>query len=487
MERKFTSYFIEDFLVFKIQMLNFGKKFSIFCFLDNHGYEFNKSYDCIAGAGVSAVSHELSAVSSELSAMSHQLSAMSNEPSAISLEPSAISLEPSAIGKRNSLNAHWSQLKADSSQLTAHNSLLKKLDQFRNKNQDWIFGHIAYDVKNEIEDLQSSNPDGIRFPDIHFFVPEIVFILKKNEVQIGAAGAYDAQKIYDEIVSGSPAEVLACKMPSLKSRFHRNEYIDTVKKLQEHIARGDCYEMNFCQEFYADDTVIDPHDVFQKLSTFSPNPFSAFYQYEDKYLICSSPERFLKKRENTIISQPMKGTAKRITNDAKADEQQMKDLYNNEKERSENIMIVDLVRNDLAKICTEGSVYVKEFLKIYAFPQVHQMISTIQGNLKENISLSEIFSATFPMGSMTGAPKKRVMELIEKYERTKRGLFSGTVGYINPDGDFDFNVVIRSVLYNKSNKYVSIQAGSAITFKSIPENEYEECLLKVSAIKKALE
>ena len=235
--------------------------------------------------------------------------------------------------------------------------------------------------------------------------PEIVFILKKNELQIGVDQAYDVQKIYDAIISYKPGN-LACKTPFLKSRFPPDEYIDTVKKLQEHILRGDCYEINFCQEFYADNTVIDPYNVYQKLSALSPNPFAAFYKYEDKYLICASPERFLKKTGKTIISQPMKGTAKRITGDAKADEQQKKDLYNNEKERSENIMIVDLVRNDLAKICTEGSVYVKDFLRIYAFPQVHQMISTIKGNLKENITLSEIFSATFPMGSMTGAPKK---------------------------------------------------------------------------------
>lgn len=408
-------------------MLHFGKKFGIFCFLDNHEYEFNKSYECIAGAGVIR-------------------SIIAND-------------EPG----------------------------LNKLNQFQEKNQEWIFGHITYDVKNEIENFESSNPDGIQFPNIHFFVPEIVFILKKNELQIGVGPAYDAGKIYDTVISYRPGDTPVCKIPLLKSRFPEDEYIDTVKKLREHILRGDCYEINFCQEFYADNTAIDPYSVYQKLSALSPNPFSAFYKYDDKYLICASPERFLKKTGRTIISQPMKGTARRITNDAKADEQQKKDLYNNKKERSENIMIVDLVRNDLAKICTEGSVCVKEFLRIYAFPQVHQMISTIEGNLQEDIALSEIFSATFPMGSMTGAPKKKVMELIEKYEKTKRGLFSGTIGYIDPGGDFDFNVVIRSVLYNKSQKYISIQAGSAITFNSIPEMEYEECLLKVAAIKKALE
>jgi para-aminobenzoate synthetase component 1 len=426
LKRKFTSYSINDISVFKIQLLNFGKKFGIFCFLDNHGYEFSKSYECIAGAGVIR-----SIISGDIPG-------------------------------------------------------LNKLTRFQQENREWIFGHIAYDVKNEIENSESSNPDGIGFPNIHFFVPEIIFILSFNELQIGVDQAYDVQKIYDAIISVKPGNP-SYKTPFLKSRFPPGEYIDTVKKLQEHILRGDCYEINFCQEFYADNTVIEPYNVYRKLSALSPNPFAAFYKYEDKYLICASPERFLKKTGSTIISQPMKGTAKRIAGDARADEQQKKDLYNNEKERSENIMIVDLVRNDLAKICTEGSVCVKDLLRIYAFPQVHQMISTIKGTLKEDTTLSEIFSATFPMGSMTGAPKKRVMELIEKYEKTRRGLFSGTVGYISPGGDFDFNVIIRSVLYNQPRKYVSIQAGSAITFNSIPENEYEECLLKVAAIKKALE
>lgn len=408
-------------------MLNFIEKFGIFCFLDNHEYDFNKSYECIAGAGV------LHSIIS------------------------------------NGINS------------------LKDIDPITRNFEDWIFGHVAYDAKNEIENLQSSNPDGIGFPDFFFFVPEIVFILTESELKIGVYNSVHAQEIYDEIVSLQSVENIRYPFPLLKARFSKNEYIETVQKLQEHILRGDCYEINFCQEFYADDATIDPMLVYRKLSAESPNPFSAFYKYEDKYLMCASPERFLKKKGSTIISQPIKGTANRVKNDLEADEQRKDNLLNNDKERSENIMIVDLVRNDLAKICTQGSVSVKEFLKVYSFPQVHQMISTITGNLRENISLADIFYATFPMGSMTGAPKKRVMELIEKYEKTRRGLFSGTLGYINPDGDFDFNVVIRSVLYDQSNSYVSIQAGSAITFKSNPENEYEECLLKISAMKKALE
>ena len=232
---------------------------------------------------------------------------------------------------------------------------------------------------------------------------------------------------------------------------------------------------------------MDPLEVYLKLSHLSPNPFAAFYKLNDKYLLCSSPERYLKKQENKIFSQPIKGTSKRILNDINEDEESKKMLSLSEKETSENVMVVDLVRNDLSKVCIEGSVKVEELFGVYTFPQVHQMISTVSGTIDKDARLSDILKATFPMGSMTGVPKKSVMQLIEKYERTRRGLFSGAIGYITPEGDFDFNVVIRSILYNSTNKYLSIQAGSAITFYSEPENEYEECLIKIEAMKKVLE
>jgi para-aminobenzoate synthetase component I len=426
LKRKFTSYAITDFYNFKTQLLNFGIRFSNFCFLDNHEYEFDKSYECIAGVGVV-----------------------------------------------NSIIAN-------------NYTGLSQLSQFQKENKDWIFGHAGYDLKNEIEDLSSKNPDHIHFPDFFFFVPEIVFILSKKNVQIGSFASGDHDEQFDQICRIKSTEFPIKKL-RLESRFSHSEYLKTVERLQHHIVRGDCYEICFCQEFFAEKTVIDPVNVFKKLSDFSPNPFAAFYKCGDKYLMCASPERFLKKVKNTIISQPIKGTLKRTNINANGDEEEKAALQLNEKERAENIMIVDLVRNDLSRICVEGSVSVKEYLKIYSFPQVHQMISTISGELHENISFGDILSATFPMGSMTGAPKKRVMELIEEYEKTKRGLFSGTIGYINPDGDFDFNVIIRSILYNKANQYLSIQAGSAITFKSIPQKEYEECNIKIEAMKKALE
>ncbi len=404
-------------------MLNFGNRFSNFSFLDNHNYDFDKSFECIAGCGA---------------------------------------FKYVAAGKASGL---------------------QKIDRFKTENHDWIFGHLSYDLKNEIEGLSSNNEDPVGFDNFYFFVPEFVFILSRETVTIGAGETIDTKTVFDDITSIVPIEKIFPK-PALKSNFSKEEYLETVKKLQEHILRGDCYEICFCQQFFAENVRVDPVTVFEKLSDISPNPFSSFYRSGDKYLMCASPERFLKKINDTILSQPIKGTSKRSNI---ADEAEKNLLKNNEKERAENIMIVDLVRNDLSKICLEGSVMVKEFLQIYSFPQVHQMISTITGKISENISLSEIFSATFPMGSMTGAPKKRVMELIEKYEKMKRGLFSGSVGYITPNGDFDFNVVIRSILYNETKQYLSIPAGSAITWKSDPEKEFEECAIKIEGMKKALE
>jgi para-aminobenzoate synthetase component 1 len=244
--------------------------------------------------------------------------------------------------------------------------------------------------------------------------------------------------------------------------------------------------------------VIDPLSVYQKLSSTSPNPFSALYKLEDKWLICASPERFLKKEGNKILSQPIKGTSTRFLKDEKKDKRSRDSLFESEKDRSENVMVVDLVRNDLARVCKEGTVKVDELFGVYSFPQVHQMISTVSGELRDKISFTEIIRATFPMGSMTGAPKRKVMELIEKYEKSRRGIFSGAVGYLTPNPspqsgegrrgevNFDFNVVIRSIMYNASEKYLSFMAGSGITFYSVAEKEYEECLLKAEAMRGAV-
>jgi para-aminobenzoate synthetase component 1 len=358
------------------------------------------------------------------------------------------------------------------------------LQAFIDEKRSWLFGHLNYDLKDAQDHISSRHPDNIQFPDLFFFEPEIIIRLNEKEMIIEGEGP---QEIADQIIS-LPADKKKqlTGTPVIQNRIQKEEYLSIIRQLQKHILRGDCYEINFCQEFYSDKTIIDPVAVYKKLAAFSPNPFSALYRVNDKWLLCASPERFLKKQGNKILSQPIKGTSKRITGDIQKDELSKEELMHSPKDRSENVMVVDLVRNDLAKVCKEGTVSVDELYGIYSFPQVHQMISTVSGELRKGISFAEIIKATFPMGSMTGAPKKRVMELIEEYEKTKRGIFSGCLGYISPNGDFDLNVVIRSIMYNASPAYLSFQAGSGITFYSDPEKEWEECLLKAEAMREVL-
>lgn len=361
---------------------------------------------------------------------------------------------------------------------------LKQLQVFIDKRPSWLFGHLSYDLKNEIEGLSSNHPDHIHFPDFFFFEPESIIQLTGSEMIIEGE---EPEKIYASIISCT-AELPVIREPfTIESRLQQQEYCSIINQLKNHIQRGDCYEINFCQEFFVTDTIIQPIHVFNQLNHISPNPFAALYRLGDKWLICASPERFLKRSGSKILSQPIKGTSKRILENRELDELNKEYLHLSNKEKSENVMVVDLVRNDLSKICEEGSVYVEELFGIYSFPQVHQMISTISGTLKEQITFIDIIKAAFPMGSMTGAPKRNVLKLIEKYEKSKRGIFSGAVGYISPNGDFDFNVVIRSLMYNQSNRYLSFQTGSGITFYSDAEKEYEECILKARAIKSALE
>ena len=363
---------------------------------------------------------------------------------------------------------------------------LVQFQQFVEKAEDWCFGHLGYDLKNEIEPLHSRHPDHIQFPDLTFFVPEVVLMLNQHELAIGLL-TENHPEVYESICQSSDKETGSSSPVNVRERITRNKYLQTIRDLQNHIVRGDCYEINFCQEFYAEHARINPIQVYLRLSDLSPNPFSAYYRLEDKYLLCASPERYLKKEGSKIISQPIKGTSRRNLEDKMQDENNRQRLSDSQKDRAENVMVVDMVRNDLARVCREGTVKVDELFGIYSFPQVHQMISTISGELREGIGLADLIRASFPMGSMTGAPKRSVMELIEKFEKTKRGLFSGAVGYISPEQDADFNVVIRSIQYNSSSSYLSFQTGSGITHYSDPEQEYEECLLKASAMKKVLE
>jgi para-aminobenzoate synthetase component 1 len=360
---------------------------------------------------------------------------------------------------------------------------LQQLQSFYDQRKGWLFGYLSYDLKNGTEDLSSGNGDGLNFPLLHFFSPEVVIEMKENSCIVHYDEAVTGKDKAEEIVqlSFSHPHRESKTHTNIRSRISRQQYIDTVNQLKKHILLGDIYEANFCQEFFDDHATVDPAALFERLNAISEAPFAAFCKFGGQYILSSSPERFLKKQDSTLISQPIKGTIKRSENTAE-DRALKKALRNNMKEQNENVMIVDLVRNDLSRIATRGSVQVDELFEVYSFRQVHQMISTISCELKDNCSFSDILRATFPMGSMTGAPKVRAMQLIEQYESSKRGAYSGALGYITPDGDFDFSVVIRSILYNASVNYLSFTVGSAITAGAEAEAEYEECMLKAKAM-----
>ena len=372
---------------------------------------------------------------------------------------------------------------------TGFDQAFAQLHDYHLKTSDWIFGYLSYDLKNNLEDLESSNFDGLRFPELFFFQPKKLFFFKNSTVTIQYLDCVFKEMDNDlfQIKNATTSTFNGIKHNALKikPRVSQQDYIDLIHKLKSHIQRGDIYEANFCQEFYAKGE-IDPLLTFERLQDLSLPPFAVFFKNKSHFLLSASPERYLKKEGNLLISQPIKGTAARSSN-ATEDLNLKNNLLADPKERSENVMIVDLVRNDLSRIAKKGSVLVEELHAIYSFKQVHHLISTIKAELRPEISAVDAICASYPMGSMTGAPKISAMKIIENLECSKRGLYSGSVGYFTPDGDFDFNVVIRSILYNAKTSYVSLSVGSAITAKSVPEKEYEECLIKAKALIEVLE
>ncbi len=377
------------------------------------------------------------------------------------------------------------------SMVTDHHNAFEELKTYQDGSKDWLFGYLSYDLKNDVEQLSSSNHDGLGFADMHFFQPKRIIRFQGGQVNFCYLNmvADEIEEDFKAITNQSLLKDSASTVDTsihIKLRIFKDDYFKRVQQLLARIHRGDIYEANFCQEFYLEDTCIDPLLTFQKLNAISKPPFATFLKFKDVFALSASPERYIKKQGTKIISQPIKGTAKR-SSEPKEDEQLKLLLENDPKERAENIMIVDLVRNDLSKSALKGSVVVEELCKVYSFEQVHQMISTITSTVDPHKNPVDIIKETFPMGSMTGAPKVSAMKIIEELEATKRGLYSGAVGYFTPEGDFDFNVIIRSILYNSSKKYVSFSVGSAITAKASPEKEYEECLLKAKAMRVVLE
>ncbi|MAQ31683.1 MAG: aminodeoxychorismate synthase component I [Flavobacteriales bacterium] len=427
MTQKIIKYKITDPALFKLQVIEYVRRFDTFCFLDsNDCKKKDNSFDYLI-----------------------------------------------AFSKINETNNS--------------NDPIHELDHFLNANKNWAFGYLSYDLKNYIENLDSQNYDNHAFPVIHFFIPQIILKIKEFELSI-ITSLSDSKSFFDELLTEIQSHKLKIKNTfkvNLKSRVDKATYIKNIHKIKRHLKRGDIYEMNYCQEFYADSILIDPFSLFFNLNCLSKAPFSSFYRVKNNYILCASPERFLKRTGNTIISQPIKGTIKR-EQDHLVDEENKNKLLNSSKDIAENVMIVDLVRNDLSRFAQKNTVIVNELSKLYTYKDVHHLISTISCKIPQNMSVVDIIKSTFPMGSMTGAPKIRSMELIEHFESTLRGAYSGSIGYISPEKEFDFNVIIRSLFYNQQSKYLSCMVGGAITLDSDPESEYQECLIKAKSIFKVL-
>ena len=373
------------------------------------------------------------------------------------------------------------------SELKSFDNSLDKLDNYIKQVDDWIFGYISYDLKDEIEGFNSKNLKYFDVPNLSFFQPSTIWVFDGVELK---ALYFDEKELFDAWNEINKIHISCDSIESnpnveLKGRLSKEEYIKKIKNIKKRIKMGDTYELNFCFDFFNDNTKINPENTFKKLNKLTESPMSVYYKDHHLHVLSSSPERFIKRNKKTIISQPIKGTKKRGKN-IDEDVFLINSLKNSIKEKSENHMIVDLVRNDFSRIAKKGSVKVTELSKINTYKNIHQMVSTIEAQIENDMFFSTILKSTFPMGSMTGAPKIKTMKIIDELEETSRGIYSGAIGYIDPNKNFDFNVVIRTIIYDDKLSKISVNVGSGITFKSDPKDEYEECLTKIDALKKSL-
>ena len=431
--RRSASFPVQNIALTKAQILAWLRRFEVCCFLDNNNYEVyrHRSFELMAGAGQASV-----------------LQIAADQP-------------------------------------------FDSLHQYLSEKQDFIFGFFSYDLKNTIEPVLNKSSKqtfekNIDFPLVHFFQPEHVIQIRVNRLFISSLNE-NPQNVFVAISRITPEQNKTSNPVhfEIKSRETKLSYIQKIEQIRKHIEEGDVYEVNFCNEFYAENAELNAYNFFEELNSLARAPFSCFYRLHDQYLLSASPERFLHKTGSRLISQPIKGTAKR-GQDMVQDLVIQSELQNDEKERAENVMIVDLVRNDLARSCKPGSVEVEELFGVYPFEKVNHLVSTVTGEMRSDCRPVDAIKNAFPMGSMTGAPKIAAMKMIDKLEKVDRGLFSGAVGYFTPKGDFDFNVVIRSALYNAVAKFLSFSVGGAVTYDSVAEKEHAEMLLKAEGVLESL-
>ena len=355
----------------------------------------------------------------------------------------------------------------------------KALETFLQTHNDrTCFVLLSYELRDAI--YPKSRKENHGFPLISIWVPESTYLVEDGVVR-------HSEGLIDSLNEAFAADCLnenqdAFEPIKWRPRQTKHDYLHQINFLKDQIQQGNLYEINYCQEFYAVDVKI--HSIlpmYHALNKVTKAPYSLLVESERWMIAGASPERFMARSGTKLISQPIKGTAPR----GKTPEEDLRlkeQLTNSHKDRTENVMIVDLVRNDLSRIAAKNSVQVDELFGVYSFPTVHQLISTVSCELRPEVTFSDILKATFPMGSMTGAPKVAAMELAEITERFTRGIYSGAAGYIAPNGDFDFNVMIRTLVVDRANNSISCGVGGAITIFADTEEEYEECRAKVGNI-----
>lgn len=362
---------------------------------------------------------------------------------------------------------------------------LRMLSEFRSDKQDWIFGYLSYDATSEKQIAHSDK--GLGFAKLFFFQPRKLFIVKGRKLQMLYL-EHKESELWSDFEEVCGIELVRCRQKpkvQVQERVDKNTYTEDVKTVLKKIGEGVLKEMNYCMEFFAEECILNPLDIYNQLNAISTPPFACFLKNDAQYALGASPERYMKRTGDKIVTQPIKGTAKRH-HEEKKDREVINFLKNDPKERQENILTVEEVKKELKEVVIPESLVVEELCGVYSFQQVHQMISTVVGKVREGCNEREIFTHTFPMCSMVGAPKKEALQLIDTLEKSGRGLYSGAIGYFKPNGDFDFNVVIRTILYHAARKQLSFTVGSGITSMSVPENEYQECLLKAKALKEVL-
>ncbi len=348
-------------------------------------------------------------------------------------------------------------------------------------------GYLSYDLCHFIERLPSTTVDDMGFPEMYFAFYDRVIVYDhylKKCLLVGRNTGDDLNDIVSATPKTGPVPVTGAQSsgradkPVIRRNFTKEAYLEAVRRVKEYIAQGDIYQVNLSQRFETDLTV-SPHELYLRLRAASPAPFSSYIEFEDKAVVSSSPERFLRLSSGRVQTRPIKGTRPR-GRDAASDASLMAELINSPKDNAELTMIVDLERNDIGRVCNYGSVRVTGKNTLETYPTVFHLAATVEGDLHSRYDAVDLIKATFPGGSITGAPKIRAMEIIDELEPTRRSVYTGAIGYIGFNGNMDLNIAIRSFLVKKGRAW--FQAGGGIVADSDPEAEYQETLHKARAL-----